>query len=110
MRVFVASKTLDLTRALREFAHRQAGKLDKLNLRITKTQIFVDQWAQKTKQDRNALVKCVVSLPGKTVVIKHKAYDMYEAIVAATDKIVRQVRKIKEKRRDQERRNNNGAN
>lgn len=101
MQIQVASKTLKVTRALRQFASDQAAKLQKPNQRISKVRISLDQPAKGTKRDRNALVKYVVSLPGKTVVMKHKAHDMYEAIVETTDKVVRQVRKIKEKRLDQ---------
>lgn len=104
MRVLVASKTLEITQALREFAYEQTQKLDKLNQRISQIKIFLDQQARKTKRSRNALVKLVISLPGKTVVIRHKAHDMYEALVEATDKTVRQVRKLKEKRLAQQRR------
>jgi ribosomal subunit interface protein len=98
MRVLVASKTLELTRALRKFTQDQAVKLGKLGQRISKVQVSLDQRVKKSKRDRNALVKYVVSLPGKTVVIKCKGADMYDAITDATDKAARQIRKFKEKR------------
>lgn len=98
MRILVASKTFEVTQALREFAQQQAQKLVKLKQRISKVQIHLEQRAAKSKRDRNALVKYVVSLPGKTVVIRTKAADMYEAIADATDKVFRQTRKFKEKR------------
>ncbi|MBT3249463.1 MAG: ribosome-associated translation inhibitor RaiA [Candidatus Pacebacteria bacterium] len=98
MRILIASKTLEITTAMREFAHEQALKLDKLGQRISKVQVFLDQRVAKSKRDRNALVKYVVNLPGKTIVIKTKAADMYDAIVDATDKVFRQTRKFKEKR------------
>lgn len=96
MQVQVASKTLKVTQALRDFAKQQASKLQKLHQRITKIQIFLDKRTH-SKRDRNALVKYVVSLPGKTIVLKRKAHDMYEAIVDATDQTLRSLRKTKEK-------------
>lgn len=103
MRILIASKTLELTKSMRRFAHYQASKLSKLSQRISKVQIFLDQQVAKSKRDRNALVKYVVNLPGKTLVIKCKAADMYEAMTDATDKVVRQVRKFKEKRLSKQR-------
>lgn len=98
MRIIVASKTMELTQALREFTQEQAHKLAKLEQNISKVQVFLEKRVAKSKRDRNALVKYVVSLPGKTVVIKTKAADMYEAITDATHKVFRQTRKFKEKR------------
>lgn len=104
MRILIASKTLEITKSLRAFTREQALKLDRLGQRISKVQIFLEQRVAKSKRDRNALVKYVVDLPGKTLVIKYKAADMYEAIVDATDRAIRQTRKFKEKRLTKQRR------
>lgn len=98
MRILIASKTLKITKALRAFANEQALKINKFGQRTSKVQIFLEKRVEKSKRDRNALVKYVVSLPGKTIVIKSKAADMYDAIVDATDKVIRRTRKFKEKR------------
>jgi ribosomal subunit interface protein len=98
MRILIASKTLEITKAMRDFANDQARKLDKFGQRISKVQVFLERRVAKSKRDRNALVKYVVSLPGKTLVIKCKAADMYDAIIDATNKVMRQTRKFKEKR------------
>jgi len=98
MRILIASKTLEITKAMRDFANEQALKLNKFGQRISKVQVFLEQRVAKSKRDRNALVKYVVSLPGKTLVIKCKAADMYDAIIDATNKVMRQTRKFKEKR------------
>jgi len=104
MRILIASKTLEITKAMRDFANEQALKLDKLGQRISKVQVFLEQRVAKSKRDKNALVKYVVNLPGKTLVIKCKAADMYDAIIDATDKVMRQTRKFKEKRLTKQRR------
>jgi len=98
MRILVASKTLEITQPLRNFTKQQASKLNKLGQRISKVQVSLEQRVAKSKRDQNALVKYVVDLPGKTLVIKSKAADMYEAIVDATNKVIRRTRKFKEKR------------
>ncbi len=103
MRILVASKTLEVTQPLREFTKEQAAKLEKLGQRISKVQVSLDQRVAKSKRDRNSLVKYVVDLPGKTLVTKCKGADMYEAIVDATDKVIRQTRKFKEKKLTQQR-------
>jgi ribosomal subunit interface protein len=97
MRVHIASKTLEITRALRAFTREQASKLDKINSRIIKVQVFLEKQVKGSKREDNALVKYVVSVPGKTVVIRRAAKDMYEAIAMATDRVIRHVRKLKER-------------
>ncbi|MBU0579409.1 ribosome-associated translation inhibitor RaiA [Patescibacteria group bacterium] len=98
MRILIASKTLEVTHSLRYFTKEQALKLGKLGQRICKVQVFLERRVAKSKRDRNALVKYVVSLPGKTLVTKVKSADMYKAIVDATNRVIRQTRKFKEKR------------
>jgi ribosomal subunit interface protein len=105
MRILVESKTLEVTQPLREFTKEQASKLNKLGQRISKVQVSLEQRVAKSKRDRNALVKYVVNVPGKTLVTKCKAADMYNAIIDATDKVIRQTRKFKEKRLTKRKRN-----
>ena len=97
MRILIASKTLTITQALRAFAIEQASKLQKLHQRIGKVQISLDHKVTGSKRDQNAIIKYVVSLPGKTIVVRTMASDMYEGIVDATNAAMRQVRKMKEK-------------
>lgn len=100
MRIHIASKTMSLTRALRDFAQDQVAKLGRLHQRITDVSVFLDQKAKGKKRDDNALAKFVVRVPGKTIVIKRAAHNMYDAIVSASDGVLRRVRKTKEKRID----------
>lgn len=98
MRVLINSQTLEVTQALRDFTKEQTAKLEKLGQRINQVRVSLEQRVAKSKRDRNALVKYIVDIPGNKVVIKTKAADMYEAIVDATDKVMRKIRKDKEKR------------
>lgn len=98
MGIIVASQTLHVTQALKRFAQEQAQKLLKLNQRISKVQIFLEQEVKAAKRESNAIVKYIVTLPGKQLVIRHRAHDMYQGIVDTTDRVFRQVRKLKERR------------
>lgn len=103
MHVIVQS-TLPVTDGLHQVIEQQAKKLDRLGLRINKAQIFLETLGKKKNDIKNASVKYAISLPGKKrVVVKRAAADMYEAIVEATDRVVRQLRKVKEKRIDKRR-------
>lgn len=105
MRLNIASRTLPITTALREFAKEQVEKFNKLHQRVSRVQIFLDQQVKGSKRDYNALVKYVVSLPGRTIVIRKTAHDMYQGIATATDRALRHVRKLKEKQIDRNRHN-----
>lgn len=104
MHVIVQSKTLPVTDSLRQFIERQARKLERLGIRISKTRIFLENIGKKDDLS-NATVKYAVSMPGKKrVVVTRCASDMYEAVVDATDRVMRQLRKVKEKRISRNRR------
>lgn len=98
MLVMVRSQSLKITKALRRFTQKQAQKLQKLHQRISKIQVSLDKRVRRSKDDSSTIVKYIVSLPDKTVVLSHKANDMYQAVVDATQKVLRQVRKLKEER------------
>lgn len=98
MLIKIASKTLEITDALRSFAQEQAQRLQKLHQPVSKVSIFLDKQVRSSKQNSRALVKYVVSIPGKNIVIRKATNDMYEAIAAATARAIRHVRKTKEKR------------
>jgi ribosomal subunit interface protein len=104
MHVIVQSKTLPVTDSLRQFIHRQARKLERLGIRISKASIFLEHVGKKDDMS-NAIVKYAVSMPGKKrIVVKRCAADMYQAVVDATDRVIRQLRKAKEKRIERHRR------
>lgn len=104
MHVLIASKTLKITQAMRDFAQEQAEKLERLQQRVSKIRIVMEKMVPGSKREEDVVIKIVVGLPGKTIVIKHTAHDMYEGLVEAADKVMRQARKFKEKRLDQQRR------
>lgn len=98
MNVLVQGKTLEVTKSLRAFIMKQAEKLTKVGVRILNVRVYLEQVARKANDSKRALVKYKVELPGKDIIVKRRAKDIYEAVVDATDSVVRQVRKLKEKR------------
>lgn len=103
MNVSVQSKTLEVTEALRSFCEKQAGKVSRFSQKISSVSIYIENIAKKKNDPAAASVKYAVNIPGQVLVVKRRATDMYEAIVDATNGIMRQVRKEKEKRIDKKR-------
>jgi len=98
MNISVQSKTLEITEAMRGFCYQQAKKLNRLGRRISSINIYIENIKKKKNDPGSASVKYSVSLPGKQVVVRRRAANMYDAIVDATNSVLRQVRKRKEKR------------
>jgi ribosomal subunit interface protein len=98
MNVIVQSKTLEVTDALRSFCEKQASKVARFSQKISSVSIYIENIAKKKNDPEAASVQYAVNIPGQMLVVKRRATDMYEAIVDATNGIMRQVRKEKEKR------------
>ncbi len=97
MHVIVQSKTLPITRALRAFVDHQASKLERL-ANITKLSVFLEKVGKKNNDPSAATVQYLIEIPGKkALVVRRRAVDMYEAIVDATQRAMRRVRKVKER-------------
>lgn len=100
MTVLVQAKSIPVTQALHEFVQRQAAKIAKFSGKISQITVYLEQVGKRKTNDPTAtMVKYHVKLAGKDVVVSRKAVDMYDAIVDATDRAVRQVRKLKEKQK-----------
>ncbi len=98
MDVIVTSKTLQVTQALRSMAIRQAQKLYRLGKRILRVRVSLEAVARKKNDSTATVVQYHVELPGKDVVVRRRARDMYEALVDAASSAARQVQKVKERR------------
>lgn len=103
MNVSVQSKTLEITEALRLFCEKQARKVARFSQKISSINIYVENIAKKKNDPASASVQYAVNVPGQVLVVKRRAADLYEAVVDATNGIMRQVRKEKEKRIDKKR-------
>ncbi|GIK83464.1 MAG: hypothetical protein BroJett025_00860 [Patescibacteria group bacterium] len=98
MTVIVESKKMKLTQAIRIFAENQAEKLKKLEKGVSQVRIYLESVAHKKSDTYSNIVTYCVSIPGKNLVVKKHAVDMYTAIVDATEGAVRKLRKANEKR------------
>lgn len=98
MTVIVESKQMKVTQAIRLFAQKQATKLLKVADNISQVRIHLETVPKKKSDMFSNLVTYHVAIPGKDVVVKKHAVDMYEAIVDATQGAVRKLRKSQEKR------------
>lgn len=104
MTVIVQAKSMSVTQSLRNFATSQAKKIAKFSRKISQITVHLEQVNQAKSNDPTvASVKYLVRMPGKDIIVKRKATDMYDAIVDATDRVTRQVRKLKEKKIAQKR-------
>lgn len=103
MNISVQSKTLEITAALRNFCEGQARKLGRFGRKISSINIYIENIAKKKNDPEGASVQYAVNVPGQVLVVRRRATDLYEAIVDATNGIMRQVRKDKEKRIDKKR-------
>ena len=98
MTVIIESKKMKITQAIRSFTEKQALKISKLGKSVLDIKVHLETVAKK-KMDKSAnIVTYFISIPGKDIVVKSKSYDMYEAIVKATESAVRKLRKVSEKR------------
>lgn len=98
MTVIVESKKMKVTQAIRLFAQNQAEKIKKLEKGVSQVRIYLESVANKKSDTHSNIVTYHVSIPGKDIVVKKSAVDMYAAIVDATQGAVRKLRKVSEKR------------
>lgn len=104
MNIIVQAKSMEITKALRVFINKQASKLGKIHGKISKVRVYVENVARRDSDPKRAEVRYKVELPGKDIVVKRRANDLYDAVVDATDSVVRHVRKLKEKNMSKKRR------
>lgn len=97
MNVIVQSKTMVVTQALRDFANRQAEKFVKSGRQIGQVMVFLEM-VKKKKNDLHAnTAQFLIQLPGKNIVVREQAKNMYEAIASAADHSLDQLQRAKEK-------------
>lgn len=97
MNILVHSKTLQITDAMRQFVTRQATKLGKFSHKVTAINVFLETVKTKAGIEQEAIAKVHVMIPGKDVIVKSKAHDLYLAVSQATKDAARSLRKKKER-------------
>lgn len=99
MTVLVQSSSFKVTEAMRHFVEQQAAKVLKLGKGVLQIQVYLDSISKKNNDPHANQVTYKVAIPGKDIVVKKTAVDMYEAINGATESAARQLRKFYERRR-----------
>lgn len=100
MKVIVEGKEMVVTPAIQEHARKQARKIGRLSKKVLAIRIFLETIKKKSNDPSANQVTYEVDIPGKDVVVRSHAEDMYLAIVKATDAAQRKLRKLFEKQRD----------
>lgn len=103
MQVIVEGKELEVTPALRAHAEKQARKVTKLSSQISEIRLFLETIKKKRNDPSANQVTYEVCIPGKNIVVKAHAKDMYLAISKATDVAARKLIDFMEKQREAER-------
>ena len=103
MQVIVESKNVEVTGAIRDHAQKQAQKLLKVYKKINLARFFLDNIKKKSNDPKANQATLKVEIPGKDIVVKEHAVDMYEAINLAVEAALRHLRKKLEKERTKQR-------
>lgn len=98
MNVIVQSKTMVITAAIESAAYHFAKKFTRRGQRISQVHVFLEQVAKKKNDTTAAIATFAVDVPGKNVVVREKARDVYLALSEAANGVLRQLSKTKEKR------------
>jgi len=85
---------LDLTPALREFTEKKLKRLKAYTDTITSTHITFNI------DNLNQIVEAQITVPGNTIHAKAESDSMYAAVDTLIDKLLRQLKKYKEKHTD----------
>lgn len=107
MNVVVHSKTVPVTKAMRRFIEKQAGKVNKLSHKINQFTVFLENRRNHAGLSIESKVNVKLSIPGKDILASAKADNLYTAVNEAMEDAVRGLRKRKERfmsRRQVERR------
>ncbi len=97
MNVIVQSKTMTVTQALREFAEKQAQKFAKSGKNIEQIVVFLEVVKKKKNDVHAATAQFLIAIPGKNIVVRERAKDMYQAMTSAADHAAQQLHRAKEK-------------
>ncbi|MEA3500850.1 MAG: ribosome-associated translation inhibitor RaiA [Candidatus Marinimicrobia bacterium] len=94
MKIEITARHIDLSDNLKEYIEIEMGRLSKIYDRIIDAQVILEVEAHSQHG-----VEIIVNVPKKQLVIKQKADEETKAIDEAIGKMVRQLKKYKEKLR-----------
>ncbi len=91
MQLQLTGHHLEITPAIREYIEKKLQKIHSLGDRITHIHITLE------KEKVEHVVQANISLPGSQIHIESKSEDMYASIDRLIDKIMRQLKKYRDK-------------
>ena len=98
MQLQVKARNLELSDSLREYAERKLGKLDKQVHELTKVELELTV-ERNPSIAANQVAEATVWMKGHTLRAREAARDMKAAIDSLTDKLLRQIKEERDKRR-----------
>ena len=96
MKIIIKSNHVDITEALKEYAHKRMEKLERFFDLIQMIKITLDIRANSSESDRQC-VSAIIDTDTTVIVAKKKSADMYSSIDLVLDKLQIQLKKHKEK-------------
>ena len=97
MEITTKARNAEINDDLELYASRKVEKLSKYNNRLQNAAIVFEDGASKDNT-RSRRVEIVVNVPGQRLVSEDEGESFYIAVDGATDKMKRQLRKLKTKR------------
>ncbi|MCB1185583.1 ribosome-associated translation inhibitor RaiA [bacterium] len=97
MEITTKARNAEINDDLELYANRKIEKLSKYNNRLQNATIVFEDGASKDNT-RSRRVEVLVTVPGQTLISEDEGESFYIAIDGATDKMKRQLRKLKTKR------------
>lgn len=109
MRLRVKGKNIEVSGAIREYAETKLGKLDKMLVGNPEVDVELSEERNPSIAEHN-VAEATVFLKGSTLHASESAVDMQIAIDRLHGNLERQVRRYREKRRDEPRRHGDHHN
>jgi len=104
MTTLIYGKDLEITEAIRLHINKLVlRKFSKFKKRVIRVHVYLEHVARKDADNKRAKVRFKVSMSRNSVVVQSTAHDLYQAVVNASERALRKVRKVKEKRIDSSR-------
>jgi len=97
MKITITGKNIDITDALRDYVSEKLGRIEKHFDHVTNTNTVLQ--VEKTRQ----LAEATINARGAQLHATAEGVDMYAAIDSLSDKLDRQVIRLKEKTSDHHR-------
>ena len=94
MNIQYTGHNTEVTDALKDFTNKKFTRLNTFNDHITKIQVTL------SIANLDQIAEASISVPGQIIHAKSESHDMYTAIDLLTDKLIRQLKKYKEKHAD----------